>query len=127
MANTKPKLKDIPGFEDYYASEDGTIWSTKISYRYNLSGELRLVRPRIHPSGYLYYGLFVGKGNNRKRLWRRGHRLVYATFIGEIPYYDRKGKQLDVDHINQNTHDNSLANLRLVTHSENCKNKKRTK
>ena len=127
MANTKHKLKEIVGFEDYYASEDGTIWSTKISYRYNPTGELRLVRPRIHPSGYLYYGLFVGKGKDKKRLWRRGHRLVYSTFVGKIPYYDRNGKQLDVDHINQDTHDNSLANLRLVTHSENCKNRKRTK
>jgi hypothetical protein len=124
MANKKHKLKEIDGFEDYYASEDGTIWSTKISYRYNPTGALRLVRPRIHPSNYLYYGLFVGKGKDKKRLWRRGHRLVYATFVGEIPYYDINGKQLDVDHINQDTHDNSLANLRLVTHSENCKNKK---
>jgi hypothetical protein len=125
MANTQHKLKEIEGFEDYYASEDGTIWSTKISYRYNPTGELRLIRPRIHPSGYLYYGLFIGKGKNKQRLWRRGHRLIYAAFIGEIPYYDKNGKQLDVDHINQDTHDNSLANLRLVTHSENCKNKKR--
>ena len=127
MANTKHKLKEIPGFEDYYASEDGTIWSTKISPRYNSTGQLRLVRPRVHPSGYLYYGLFIGKGPDKQRLWRRGHRLVYATFIGDIPYYDRKGKQLDVDHINQDMHDNSLANLRLVTHSENCKNRKRKK
>ena len=124
MANTKHKLKEIVGFEDYYVSEDGTVWSTKISYRYNPTGELRLVKPRIHPSGYLYYGLFVGKGKNKKRLWRRGHRLVYATFVGDIPYYDINGQQLDVDHINQDTHDNSLANLRLVTHSENCKNRK---
>lgn len=127
MANTKHKLKEIPGFEDYYASEDGSIWSTKISPRYNPTGELRLIRPRIHPSGYLYYGLFVGKGPNRQRLWRRGHRLVYTTFVGKIPYFDKNGKQLDIDHINQDTHDNSLANIRLVTHSENCKNKKRTK
>lgn len=127
MANTKHKLKEIPGFEDYYASEDGSIWSTKISPRYNPTGELRLIRPRIHPSGYLYYGLFVGKGPNRQRLWRRGHRLVYTTFVGKIPYFDKNGKQLDIDHINQDTHDNSLANLRLITHSENCKNKKRTK
>jgi len=124
MAKIKYKLKEIDGFEDYYVSEDGTVWSTKISYRYNPTGELRLVKPRIHPCGYLYYGLFVGKGKDKKRLWRRGHRLVFATFVGEIPYYDINGKQLDVDHINQDTHDNSLANLRLVTHSENCKNRK---
>jgi hypothetical protein len=31
MANTKHKLKEIDGFEDYYVSEDGTVWSTKIS------------------------------------------------------------------------------------------------
>ncbi len=124
MANTKHKLKEIAGFFDYYASEDGTIWSTKISPRYNPTGELRLIRPRIHPSGYLYYGLFVGKGPNRQRLWRRGHRLVYFTFNGKIPYFDKNVKQLDLDHINKDRHDNSLANLRLVTHSYNCKNRK---
>ena len=127
MANTKHKLKEIPGFEDYYASEDGSIWSTKISPRYNPTGELRLIRPRIHPSGYLYYGLFIGIGPNKQRLWRRGHRLVYTTFVGKIPYFDKNGKQLDIDHISNDKHDNSLTNLRLVTHSENCKNKKRTK
>lgn len=125
MAKTKHKLKEIPGFPDYYASEDGSIWSTKISYRYNPTGQLRLVRPRFHPSNYLYYGLFIGKGPSRQRLWRRGHRLVYLTFNGKIPYYDKNGKQLDIDHINQDTHDNSLSNLRLITHSENCKNKKK--
>lgn len=125
MAKTKHKLKEIPGFPNYYASEDGSIWSTKISKRYNNNGELRLVRPRIHPSGYFYYGLFIGKGPSKQRLWRRGHRLVYLTFVGKIPYYDRNGKQLDVDHINQDTHDNSLSNLRLITHSQNCKNKKK--
>lgn len=125
MAKTKHKLKEIPGFPNYYASEDGSIWSTKISKRYNNNGELRLVRPRIHPSGYFYYGLFIGKGPSKQRLWRRGHRLVYLTFVGKIPYYDRNGKQLDIDHISNDKHDNSLANLRLITHSQNCKNKKK--
>jgi hypothetical protein len=123
MAKIKHKLKEIPGLPDYYASEDGSIWSTKISKRYNNNGELRLIRPRLHPSGYLYYGLFIGSGPSKQRLWRRGHRLVYSTFVGKIPYFDKKGKQLDIDHINQNKHDNSVGNLRLVTHSENCKNK----
>lgn len=124
MAKSKQKIKEIPGFPDYYAKEDGTIWSTKISYRYNQSGELRLVRPRLHPSGYLYYGLFVGKGPNKQRLWRRGHRLIYSTFVGKIPYFNEHGESMDIDHIDTNKHNNKLSNLRLVTHSENCLNKK---
>lgn len=111
MANKQ--LKEIKGFADYYAKEDGTIWSTKVSPRYNPNGELRLVRPRTHPSGYLYYGLFIGKGPNKQRLWRRGHRLIYETFVGKI----KSG--LEIDHKDGNKHNNKLTNLRAVTHSEN--------
>jgi len=125
MAKTKHKIKDIPGFPDYYASEDGSIWSTKISSQCNPTGQLRLVKPRLHPSGYLYYGLYIGSGASRQRLWRRGHRLVYLTFNGKIPYYDNNGKQLDIDHKDTNKHNNEISNLRLVTHSVNCKNKKK--
>jgi len=107
------ELKEIKGLPDYYACNDGTIWSTKVSYRYNPTGEMRLVRPRTHPSGYLYFGLFVGKGPNKKRLWRRGHRLVYETYVGKI----KSGFELD--HIDGDKHNNNLSNLRLVTHSEN--------
>jgi len=124
---TQTKLKQIQNIPDYYSAEDGSIWSKKISTRYNPTGRLRLIKPRKHPSGYLYYGIYTGKGIDKKRIWLRGHRIVYATFNGEIPYYNEDGKQLDIDHINNNRHDNSLSNLRLVTHEENCKNKKKTK
>ena len=107
------KLKEIQGLEDYYASEDGTIWSTKISRRYNPNGEMRMIRPRTHPSGYLYYGLFVGKGPNKQRLWRRGHRLIYQTFVGKI----KQG--YEIDHIDGNKHNNELKNLRMITRSDN--------
>jgi hypothetical protein len=107
------ELKEIKGLEDYFAKEDGTIWSTKVSPRYNPSGELRLVKPRTHPSGYLYYGLFKGFGPNKQRLWRRGHRLIYETFVGKI----KNG--YEIDHIDANKHNNQLSNLRAVTRSEN--------
>ncbi len=125
MAKSKQKIKEIPGLPEYYASEDGTILSTKVSPRYNKDGKLREIRPRYHPSGYLYYGLFLGKGPNKQRLWRRGHRLIYETFVGKIPYFDKDGNSMDIDHINGDKHCNKLSNLRLVTHSENCKNKKK--
>jgi len=109
----KKQFKEIRGVKDYYACNDGTIWSTKVSYRYNPKGEMRLVRPRTHPSGYLYYGLFIGKGPSRQRLWRRGHRLVYETFVGKIQ------SGYEIDHIDLDKHNNNLSNLRMVTHSDN--------
>lgn len=121
----KKELKEIKGIPNYYACNDGTIWTTKVSPRYNPNGELRLLKPRTHPSGYLYYGLFVGKGPNKQRLWRRGHRLIYETFVGKI----KSG--LEIDHISGDKHENNISNLRLVTRSENMlamwKRKKNTK
>ena len=106
-------MKPIKDFEDYYVTKDGKVYSTKISKRYNPEGNIRLVKPRIHPSGYLYYGLFVGEGEDRQRLWRRGHRLVYETFGGKI------GEGREIDHIDGNRHNNNISNLRAVTRSEN--------
>ena len=44
------------------------------------------------------------------------HRLIWETFIGEIP------DGYEIDHINTIRTDNRLDNLRLVTHKENCNN-----
>ena len=103
----------IKEFLDYYVTDDGKIYSTKISPRYNPNGDLRLVKPRIHPSGYLYYGLFVGEKKSKKRLWRRAHRLVYETFGGII------NNGFEIDHIDGNKHNNNISNLRAITRSEN--------
>jgi hypothetical protein len=106
-------LKEIEGFEGYYAHADGNVYTTKISVRFNPKGELRLLKPKKNKSGYLYYGLFYDAGNKKKRAWFRVHRLIYQTLIGEIP------KGLEIDHISGDRHDNSINNLRLVTHSQN--------
>jgi hypothetical protein len=111
MANIQ--IKDLKGFPDYYAGSDGLIYTTKISKRYNKTGELKILRPRTHPSGYLYYGLFVGSGKTKVRYWRRGHRLIAQTFIGKIP----KGKV--INHKDLDKHNNHPSNLEIVTSSEN--------
>ena len=110
----KEEIKEIKGFPNYYCSNLGNFYTTKISYRYNPKGEMREFKPRRHPSGYLYYGFFIGKGPNKKRIWRRAHRVVYETFVGKIQY------GLVIDHIDGCKVNNSLDNLRMVTHSENC-------
>jgi hypothetical protein len=109
----KIEIKDLKGFTDYYAGSDGLIYTTKISPRYNPKGELRVLKPRTHPSGYLYYGLFVGKGKTKVRYWRRGHRLIAQTYLGKIP----KGKE--VNHKDLDKHNNNPSNLEYMTRSEN--------
>jgi hypothetical protein len=110
----KETIKEIKGIPDYHISNEGIVYSTKISPRYNPNGEMRVLRPRTHPSGYLYCGFFVGKGPNKQRLWRRVHRVVVEAFIGKIP----KGKE--INHKNLDKHCNSVDNLEIVTRSENA-------
>jgi hypothetical protein len=109
----KELIKEIDGLPDYYVSNLGIVYSTKKSPRYNPKGEMRVLRPRTHPSGYLYVGCFIGKGKTKKRLWRRVHRVVAKAFLGPIP----KGKE--VNHKNLDKHDNRVDNLEYMTRSEN--------
>ena len=113
QTKTEVAMRPIDGIEDYHICDDGRVFSTKVSPRYNPNGDLRLVKPRNHPSGYLYYGLFVGSGEHKQRLWRRGHRLVYEAFAGKI----KTG--LEIDHIDGDKHNNDITNLRAINRSEN--------
>jgi hypothetical protein len=109
----KEIIKDIDGMPDYYISNLGIAYSTKVSPRYNPKGEMRVLRPRTHPSGYLYIGCFIGKGKTKKRLWRRVHRVVAQTFLGKIA----KGKE--VNHLDGDKHNNNLSNLEIVSRQQN--------
>jgi len=47
------------------------------------------------------------------------HRIIWAMHFGQWP-------EKQIDHINRNRIDNRLQNLRLVTATENCRNKSRS-
>ena len=111
----KEEIKKIKGFSDYWISNKGIAYTTKWSPRYNPNCEMRILRPRIHPSGYLYLGLFLNSGPNRVRVWKRVHRVVFEAFVGKI----KNG--YEIDHISGDKHDNRLENLRMVTRSENMR------
>jgi hypothetical protein len=87
---------EIPGKPGYVVSNLGQV----------MSPFGRILKPQKNGK-YGYVGVCLGKG---PRYYL--HRLVAAAFIGD-------GEGLDVDHINGDTSDNRLSNLRYLSHAEN--------
>lgn len=99
--------KDIPGFEGKYQASN--------------QGRIKSINNRRHTGGYIlspvkntydYYQVFLY--DNGKRKLCLVSRLVYSAFNGPIP------KDMQVNHINENTLDNRLCNLNLMSRKENC-------
>lgn len=91
--------KFIKGYNKVYSIDDqGNV------YRYD-----KLMKPCDNGTGYLQIKL--RKNGQRKHIYI--HRLVYETFIGEIP------DNYEINHKDHNKQNNKLSNLELVTRSEN--------
>lgn len=88
---------------DRWVSKDGLV------YRYDTKKDKLVLCGCKDSCGYIkLYVKNVG--------FPRVHRIVYETFIGEIP------AGYEIDHINTIPDDNRIINLRLVTHKENMNN-----
>lgn len=64
------------------------------------------------------------EGYRRIRLGQslyKAHRIVWAIHYGECP------RDMEIDHINCDTWDNRIENLRLCSRSENARNRRITK
>lgn len=95
-----------------YVSDEADIWSEAV---YSGSQKHPKIIERKH----------VSLGNTYERIFCRScigvsksiyvHRLVWLAFMGEVPH------GLQIDHIDQNIHNNRLDNLQVVTQSENIK------
>ena len=94
--------KDINGYEGLY--QISNLGRVKSFY----SGYVKILKLKI-TNGYYRIGL----RKNGKRKFYQIHRLVYETFIGEIP------QGIQVNHINEVKTDNRLENLNLMTPKEN--------
>lgn len=96
---------DIPDYEGHYqVSDKGNIKSLK-------QNKETVLKPSIDKKGYYKVSLYK-EGESRKVYI---HRLVIRAFKGEIP----KGKNLVVDHIDNDKTNNELDNLQVISNREN--------
>lgn len=107
--------KDIEGFEGFYqVSNKGRVKS--IAVRRSLWGKIHIINrekmmsPYDNGNGYL----MVCLRNNGTRTPIAVHRLVAKAFLDEDP------ERNVVNHIDRNTHNNSVENLEWVTQRENA-------
>ena len=101
--NIQEIWKDIPGYEGLYqASNLGRIRSFK-------RNKVRILKNRRKRDGYYIVDLCRNKVAKSLHL----HRLVWITFNGTI------SEGLQINHKDENKSNNSLANLELVTPSQN--------
>lgn len=88
-----------------WVTEDGKV------YRQDKEGNYIECKQTTMKNGYKIISVSAPK-----KMCLYVHRLVYETFIGEIPL------GLEIDHLNTVRSDNCLANLRCVTRKENLNN-----
>lgn len=98
--------KEIKGYPNYMVSNMGRVKSLGN----NKTRKEKILNLYKRTGGYLYVSL----SKNGKLKNYRVHRLVYETFLGEIP------DGMQCNHINEDKTDNRLENLNLMTPKENC-------
>lgn len=96
------EFRPVEGFEDYYISSYGRLWSDKSNKFLQRLKETR---------GYYRYNLYKDK----KMLNFRIHRLVALAFIPNMA----PETKTDVNHIDGDKGNNQVSNLEWVTKKEN--------
>jgi len=121
------RWKNIPGFDGYQVSNLGRVRSFRYKNRRGVdrSGEVEpiILRPDLRgpKNGVKYFSVILRLGPDHPGDRRGVHRLVYEAFCGDIP------EGMSIDHINRDSADNRLENLRLAYVHQNRRNKTKKK
>lgn len=108
LKNLNPDFKEfkkIEGYEHYFINKNGEVWSTKTN-RFLKAGQ----------TNFLYSFVNLSKDKIFKSVLV--HRLVAQTFLKDSWF-----EGAEVDHIDGDVLNNSVENLRWVTHEENTLNR----
>jgi hypothetical protein len=100
------EYRQIEGYDNYSVSNMGNVRNDK-------TGRIR--KPATDRDGYLCVDLWKKCKGKTKRI----HRLVAVAFL------ENPDNLREVDHINRIKTDNQLTNLRLCSHSNNCRNQRK--
>lgn len=100
------EVRAIPGFEDYYITENGDVISMKSGLPYKL-------KPLLGRTGYFEVHL---KGDDYKV-----HHLVLLAFCGERPA--GPPQHIHARHLDGNPQNNHYSNLAWGTSSENARDR----
>ena len=105
------KMKEIPRYEGYFATNDGKIFSAK-------SQEFLKQFMKSKKIGYPSVNLYIGGSGKNKFKQEHIHTLVLETFVGPRP------KGYHCAHLDGCKTNNHLDNLKWCTVKENMSHKK---
>ncbi len=97
----------IPGFDGYYATEEGEVVSAR-------EATPKVLKARVR-DGYLWVTLFVVLAGRKCRRPQPVHRLVLLAYSGQPAPTANQGRHLDGNSLN-----NRPGNLAWGTHGENA-------
>lgn len=102
-------MKTIPNFPNYAITKDGRVWSKKRVTLSHYSVKGKWLKPRQTTAGYCEAVLFCVGKEYKKAV----HRLVLETYVGPCP------PGMECRHLDGNSLNNRLNNLKWGTHQEN--------
>lgn len=106
----------IEASKHYRIAECGGLARISTPYEMNAKTKMGLDFDNLN-TGYMKFHHRHDKSSKRFTIY--SHRMIYFLHYGETPEF--------VDHINRNTLDNSISNLRASTKNQNGANRKSSK